>query len=189
MGLHVSIDGENKKVDIWACLTSGCVTYVESEYFVEASIDDKKEDGIHIKKSVYLRKREGYIDVIHNIMNDNLPTVGDEPKADEGELLEVFKFVMDKIAKGMRYVGVKTEFTTPTEIQVYFRLRFNELSNRPFIIVELVAEKEGERVTYHASGQTSDMRAMRKEALKAIGVYILFSEYIAKQTDQQSDQR
>jgi hypothetical protein len=188
MGLHIQIDGENKKVDLWACLTSGCVAHVESEHFVDASVDDKKENGMRIRKSLSLRKREGYIDVIHNIMNGDVPVIGDEPKADEGELLEVLKFVMDKIAKGMRYVGVKTEFTTPRGIQVYFRLRFNELPNGPYVIVDLMAEKEGERMTYQTSGQTSNIHTIRKEALKAIGAYILFSEYVAKQTDQQGDQ-
>jgi hypothetical protein len=189
MGLHVSVDGVNKKADVWICLDSGCATYVESEHFAEASIDDRRKDGIRITKSVSLRRREGCIEVIHDIMNNNTPTVGNEPKADEEELLEAFKFVIDKITKGMRYVGVKTEFTTPRGIQVYFRLRFNELSGGLFIIVELTAEKEGERVVYHAFGQTSNVYAIREEAARAIGTYVLFSEYVAKQTDQQNDQR
>ena len=185
MGFHVSIDRENKRVDMWACLSSGCVRYEESEHFVDVNIEDRRSDGMRIVKSVSLRKREGYDKVIDDIMNGNTPTVSDEPKADEEELLNAFKFVMDKIAKGMRYVGVKTEFTTPRGIRVYFRLRFEARSGGPFTIVELTAEKEGDKVVYQAFGQTSNVYAIREEGAKAIGVYILFSEYVARQSDRQ----
>jgi hypothetical protein len=89
MNLYVSVDGENKRVDAWACLTSGCVRYEEGEHFV----------------------------------------------------------------------------------------------------VELAAEKEGERVTYQAFGQSPNVYAIREEAARAIGTYILFSEYIAKQVSQQDGQQ
>jgi len=88
MSLHVSVDKENNKVDVWACLTSGCVRYEEGEHFVDANIDDRKKDGIRVTKSVSLRKREECIKVIHDIINGNTPTVGNEPKADEGVFSE-----------------------------------------------------------------------------------------------------
>jgi len=187
MGLHVSIDRENQRADIWACLTSGCVRYEEGESSVDVNIEDRNKDGLRIERRAVLRKRENWKEYIHDIINGNTPTVSDEPKADEGQLLEIYKFVVDKIVKGMRYVGVRTEFITPRGIRVYFRLRHNEQSDGLHVIVELLAEKEGERVSYQVFGQTANAFVLREEAARAIGTYVLFSEYIAKQTGQQSN--
>ena len=185
--MHISVDKEKQTANMWACITSGCVRYEESENSVHASIEDRRKDGLRVEKSVTLRKRGNYLEFVHDILNDNMPTIGNEPSADEGELLEIYNFVVEKVKRGMRYVGVKTEFTTPRGVQVYFRLRYHEQSGGPHVIVELIAEKEGERMVYQCFGQTTDAFALQKEAAKAIGAYVLFSEYVAKQADRQND--
>ena len=187
MGIHVLVDREKQKADVWMCVTSGCARYEESENSVYASIEDRREDGLRVEKSVTLQKRGNYLELVHNVLNDVVSAVGSEPGADEGELLEIYNLVIEKIKRGMRYVGVKTVFTTPRGIQVYFRLRYHEQSGGPHIIVELIAEREGDRMVYQCFGQTTDAFALQKEAAKAIGAYVLFSEYIAKQADKQND--
>jgi hypothetical protein len=187
MGLHVNVDYEKRRTDVWVCLSSGCMRYEEGENFVEASIEDKRKDGLRTEKSVVLKRRENYAKIIRDIINENIPAVGNEPRADEGELFEIYKFVAEKYRKGYRYIGVKTEFTTPRGIRVYFRVRFHDRSDGPRIIVELTAEKDGERLTYQAFGQASKTTALLEEVTKAIGMHVLFSEYVFRQTPQQEN--
>jgi len=178
MGIHVSVNKEMQTVDMWMCVTSGCVRYEETKDSVYAGLEDRRKDGLRIEKSVALRKREKYEEFIHSIFNDSLPTVSDAPKADEEELIEAYKFVVEKVRRGMHYVGTKLEFTSPRGIRVLYRLRHAQKTDGAHIIVEMTAEKDGERISYQCFGYTSDAYAIIKEAAKAISIYILFSEYI-----------
>jgi len=113
-------------------------------------------------------------------MNGSVRHVGTEPKADEGELLEALRFISEKYKKGYRYIGIKSEFTTFRGIQVYFRVRSHEKSEGHHIIVELIAEKDGERLVYQTYGDTEKRYNLLEEIAKAIGTYVLFSEYVVK---------
>ncbi len=181
MGLHVTIDYENRKVDIWGCVSNGCIHYEEYGDFVEARIEDKRLDGLKVEKSIVVKKREKYHEFVQDFMNDNYPKVDNVPKFDERELLEAYQYVVERIKRGMRYVGIKTEYRTPTGTRIYFRLRRDEKNDAVKIIVELDAEKDGERVYYFAVGETNKPFVLETEAARAIGAYIKFAEYTTKQ--------
>jgi hypothetical protein len=185
MGVNVEIKWGEQVADFWICLTSGCVKYEEGKETVYLHVDDRRSDGLRIEKSVALRKREGWLNYVHNIMNDAARHTGGEPKADEGELLEAFKFIAERYRKGHWYVGVKLEFITPRGIRVYFRVRKHEKSDGRHIVVELIAEKDGERLVYQVYGDTEKGHILLEEIAKAIGTYVLFSEFVTTQTDQQ----
>ena len=187
MGINVEIDWGEQKADIWICVFSGCVKYEENGDVVYVQMEDRHRDGLYIEKSVTLRKRENWKGYIHNIINGSVHHTGGEPKADEGELLDVFRFISEKYRKGYLYIGIKAEFTTPRGIRVYFRIRNHEKSDGRNIIVELIAEKDGERLVYQVHGNTERASVLLEEIARAIGTYVLFSEYITKQTVQQDN--
>jgi hypothetical protein len=191
MGLRVAIDWGKRKVEAWGCLTSGCVRFYEGESEIYASIEDVRKDGVKVEKSVTLRKRGNYDELIDNIINGRLSAFWDEPRADEGKMLEMLKFVAENLRSGtMKYVGVKTVHISPRGIRIYFRLRYSEEDERPHMNVELIAEKDGERLNYQAYGDVNDYRPMLEETAKAIAAYTLFSNFISEhaQTEQQGAQ-
>lgn len=178
MGLHVEIDKERQRVEFWGCVSSGCVRYEEGEHFAEAGIEDNTKSGLHMEIRVVIKKRERYADVIRDIMGGKMPRLKDEPQADEGELLDMLKFVAERVKRGYRYAGIKSEFTTSRGVRVYFRLRYDGKTDGAHITVELDAEKDGERLTYIAFGRTDSHTVLLEEAAKAINAYILFSNYV-----------
>jgi len=187
MGINVEIEWGEQTADIWICLTSGCARYEERGEVVYVQMEDKRSDGLRVEKSATLKKREGWLNYVHNIMNDSVRHTGGEAKADEGELLEILRFVSEKYRKGYWYIGIKSEFVTFRGIRVYFRIRNHEKSSGRHVIVELIAEKDGERLVYQVYGDTEKAHILLEEVAKAIGTYVLFSEYVAKQADQQND--
>jgi hypothetical protein len=185
MGLHISVDKE--KTEMWSCLSSGCVRYEETSRDVYASIDDRRKDGLRIEKTVAVKKRGDYLKFIQSVFNDDLPMVSDVPKADEAELFETYKFVTERLSNNKNhYVGVKTEFTSPRGIRIHYRLRQERQQDGANIIVELTAEKDGERLVYRCFGYTINSRAIFEEAAKAIGTYILFADYVSQQAGEQT---
>jgi hypothetical protein len=52
--------------------------------------------------------------------------------------------------------------------------------------VELIAEKDGERLVYQVYGDTEKVNVLLEEVTKAIATYVLFSEFVTKQADQQN---
>jgi ribosome-associated translation inhibitor RaiA len=184
MELHLELNKEKQVTKVWGCVSSGCIHFEEDESNVYASIDagidDKGKDGLRIEKTVYVRKREEHLKFIRDIFNDNLPTVGGTPKADEDELVEAYKFVVERASK-MQYVGVKVEFTSARGINVYYHVKHEREQDGANIVVVLTAEKGGERLVYRCTGHTANSRAVIEEAAKAIGTYILFSNYVAQQ--------
>ena len=188
MGIHVTVDTQTKKVEVRTCLTSGCVRYEEGESDIYVAVEDTRKDGIREEKSMVLQKRGNYDELIDNIFNGRQSVVWDEPRADEGEMLEALKYVAEKLKRGMRYVGVKLEYISPRGFAVYFRLRYSEEGGRPHINADLVAEKEREKLAYHAYGYVSDYRPLLEAASKAIVAYVLFSDFIFEQTSRQTSQ-
>ncbi len=176
MGIHVDIDYKNQKANIWICLTSGCTSYEEFGDFIDVRIEDALLNGLRIEKTAVIKKRENYREFVENFLSGRYPMMQNEPIADEKELLDVYHFASERVKKGMRYVGTKIEFVSPKGIRVYFRMRLSEGD----VAIELVAEKEGERITYNAAGKTADVFTALREAVHAIGAYILFSEYISR---------
>jgi len=189
MELRVELNKEKQVAKVWGCVSSGCMHFEEGESNVYASVDDRRKDGLRIEKTVYVRKREEHLKFIQDVMNDNLPTVGGTLKADEDELVEAYNFVVEKISRGfvgmknkeVRYVGVKVEFTSSRGINVHYRVRHEREQDGANIVVVLTAEKGGERLVYRCTGHTANSRAIIEEAAKAIGAYILFSDYVAQQ--------
>jgi hypothetical protein len=179
MGINVEIKWGEQTADVWMCLSSGCVRYEERGEVVYVQIEDKRSDGLRVEKSITLRKREGWPNYVHTIMNDSVRHTLSEPKADEAELVEIYKFISEKYRKGYFYIGVKSEFVTPRGIRVYFRVRNREKTNGRRIIVELTAEKDGESLLYQVFGDTENAHMLLEEIAKAIGTYVLFSEYVA----------
>ena len=189
MGIHVTVDTQNKKTDMWMCLSSGCVRYYETEHDIYMAVEDTRKDGIRVEKSVKLLKRGNYNEVIDNIFNSKLTAFWNEAKADEGEMLEALKYIADKLKRGMKYVGVKLEYVSPRGLAVYFRLRYSEEGGRPYMNVDLVAEKDWEKLTYHAYGHVSVYSSLLEEAAKAVANYVLFSNFIYDQMSQQTEDR
>jgi len=188
MELHVELDKEKQVTKVWGCVSSGCMHFEENEGNVYASIDDRRKDGLRIEKTVFVRKRGEHLKFIQDIFNDHLPTVGGTPKADEDELVEAYNFVVERLSRGfvvknkeVRYVGVKVEFVSSRGINVYYRVRHEREQDGANIIVVLTAEKDGERLVYRCFGHTANSRAIIEEAAKAIGTYILFSDYVTQQ--------
>jgi hypothetical protein len=93
-------------------------------------------------------------------------------------MLEALKYVAEKLRRGMRYVGVKLVYTSPRGFAVYFRLRCSEESGQPHINVDLIAEKEGEKLKYHVYGYVRDYRPLLEAASKAVAAYVLFSNFV-----------
>jgi len=182
MELHVKVNKEKQVTEVWGCISSGCIHFGEYESNVYASIDDRRKDGLRIEKTVSVRKRGEYLKFIQDIFNDNLPVVGDMPKADEEELIKAYIFAIER-ASNMHYVGLKVEFTSPRGIKVYYRVRHEREQDGANIVVDLTAEKDGERLVYRCFGHTINSRAIIEEAAKAIGTYILFSDYVSQQTE------
>jgi hypothetical protein len=189
MGVNVEIKWGEQVADFWICLTSGCVKYEEGKETVYLHVDDRRSDGLRIEKSITLRKREGWNNYVHTIMNDSVRHTLNEPKADEAELVETAKFISEKYRKGYFYIGVKSEFVTPRGIRVYFRVRNHEKSDRRHIIVELIAVKDGERLLYQVYGDTEKVHTLLEEIANAIGAYVLFSEYVTKHAAEQTAQQ
>ncbi len=181
MGLHVTIDHENRKVDMWGCLTSGCIRYEEYGDFVDAKIEDKRLDGLKAEKSIVIKKRGNYHEFVQDFMNNNYPRVDNVPKVDERELLEAYQYAVERIKRGARYVGLKIEHISVRGVRLYFRLRYDEKSDGTKMLVELDAEKDGERMYYFITGKTNRPLAFETEAAKAIGAYIKFSEYVSQE--------
>ena len=102
-------------------------------------------------------------------------------------MLEIYKFVAEKYKRGMQYIGVKTEFVTPRGIRVYFRLRAHDERDGQHIIVDLIAEHEEGRLVYQCFGHTTKAHVLLEEAARAIGTYVVFSDYIIKHADQRAD--
>jgi hypothetical protein len=184
MNLDVTVDPQNQKVDMWACLTSGCIRYEERQDWVSASIEDKRKDGLKAELSVTLNKRRNCAGVLRSIFGGVLPAVTDEPKADEKALIEIYKFALERDRQGARYIGVKSEFFTPRGIEVYYRLRAVQRSDGYHIVVELIASKDSEKLVYQCFGTTNDGLALKREAARAIALYILFSDYVAQPVEQ-----
>lgn len=180
MELHLELNKEKQVTKVWGCVSSGCIHFEEDENNVYASVDDRRKDGLRIEKTVFVRKREEHLEFVQDMMNDNLPTVGGTPKADEDELVEAYKFVVERASK-MKYVGVKVEFMSAKGVKVYYRVRHEREQDGANIVVVLTAEKGGERLVYRCTGHTANSRAIIEEAAKAIGTYILFSNYVAQQ--------
>ncbi len=185
MGIHVAV--QDKNVEVWTCLTSGCVRYHETERNIYVSIEDTRRDGIRVEKSVTLMKRGNYDELIDDIFNGRLTAFWEEPRADEGEMLETLKYVEEKLKRGMKYVGVKLEYISPRGLAVYFRLRYSEEGGRPYMNVDLVAEKEGEKLAYRAYGYVNSYSQLLEDAARAIAVYVLFANFIFSQQANQSD--
>jgi len=197
MGLHATIDREKGEVDVWGCVTSGCVRYEEGKDSVYASLEDRRKDGLEVEKRLSLKKRKGYGAVVEAFFNDDLLSIGGyslpsiggySPQADEEELLEAFRFVVER-KRNTRYVGLKLEYVSPRGIQVYYRLRSFEQSDGVYIVVELSAKKDGESISYNVYGKTTNGLALQHEAAKAIGAYVLFANFISQQTEQDSAQQ
>jgi hypothetical protein len=188
VGVQASIDFQNKKAEVRACLTSGCASYVENDGVVYVGIQDTQKDGVKVERSVTLRKREDYDELIHRIISGRLSLMWNDPRAYEAELLEALKYVEEKLKRGMRYVGLKMVYISARGIRVYFRLRYSEEDERPHMNVELIAEKDGERLNYQAYGDVNDYRPMLEEAAKAIAAYTLFSNFIYEQSSNQTNQ-
>jgi hypothetical protein len=178
MGFHISVDHKEQKVEVWMCLELGCVRYEELSDWVFVSLDDRRKDGLRVTKSLAVKKRERYSAFVEDFMNNELPTITETPKADEDELLEAYRFVSKRVKSGIRYVGTKIELTTPRGVRVYYRVRHEERSDGIHVVVEIEAEKDGEKITYTVFGTTNNANAAIEEAAKAIGAYILFTEYI-----------
>ena len=189
MGINVEIKWGEQTADVWICLGNGCARYEERGEVVYVQIEDKRSDGLRIEKSITLRKREGWNNYVHTIMNDSVRHTLNEPKADEAELVEMAKFISEKYRKGYFYIGVKSEFVTPRGIQVYFRVRNHEKSDRRHIIVELIAVKDGERLLYQVHGDTEKVHTLLEEIANAIGAYVLFSEYVTNHAADQTAQQ
>jgi hypothetical protein len=182
MELHLELNKEKQVTKVWGCVSSGCMHFEEGESNVYASVDDRRKDGLRVEKTVFVRKRGEHLEFVQDIFNDNLPTVGGTPKADEDELVEAYKFVVERASK-MQYVGVKVEFISTKGVKVYYRVRHEREQDGANIVVVLTAEKGGERLLYRCTGHTTNSRAIIEEAAKAIGTYILFSDYVSRQAE------
>jgi len=184
MGLHIT--KKKHGVDIWGCVSSGCVRYEETEFDVYASLEDTRtKDGLKVEKRLWLKKRKGYEEVIEDFFNDELPDIEGEPKADEGELLEAYRYIAERLKHSVQYVGLKLEYISPRGIRVYFRVRLHDRSDGAVTIVEMSADKDGEKISYFVYGETSNARVLQREVVKAIAAYILFSNFIFLQPVQE----
>jgi hypothetical protein len=185
MGIHVEV-AQNKTVEVRNCLTSGCVHYYENENEIYVWISDKQKD-IKVEKSVKLNKRgnSAYKELINIIFNEKHSLIWQTPKADEGEMIKTLKFAEEMLSHGMKYVGTKLEYVTIRGMKIYFRLRYGETENKPYMTIELIAEKEGEKFVYRVYGDVSDYREMLEEVAKVIATYVEFSNFIHAQTAQQ----
>jgi hypothetical protein len=176
MGIYIMDDAQ--RIEIRTCLGNGCgcVQFSKNEH-VYVSIRDRCKDNIVTELSVTLKKREGYDEIIHEIYK-GISAFWNEPRADEDEMLKALKYVEDKL-KHVKYVGVKLEYTSQRGFEIKFRLRYSE-KEKQYINVELIAEKDGEKLTYYAYGGVNDYRLLLEEAAKAIAAYVLFSDFISR---------
>ena len=175
MGIYITDD--TQKMEIRTCLGGGCgcVHFSSTEYDVYVSVRDRCKDSVETELSVKLKKRENYDEIIHEIYRGN-SVIWNEPRADEGEMLNTLRYVADKLKHGVKYVGVKLEYTSPRGFEVLFRLRYSEKEGQ--YVIELTAEKDGEKLRYYAYGSVNDYRLLLEEAAKAIAAYVLFSDFI-----------
>jgi len=186
MGIYIMDDAQ--KMEIRTCLGGGCgcVHFSSTECDVYVSVRDRCKDSVETELSVTLKKREGYNEIIHEIFKGT-SAFWSEARADEDEMLRALKYVADELRRGVKYVGLKLEYTSPRGFATQFRLRYNENEGRPYINVDLIAEKDGEKLKYYAYGGVDDYRLLLEEASKAVAAYVMFSNFINQQTNQSSN--
>jgi CRISPR-associated protein Cmr1 len=83
----------------------------------------------------------------------------------------------------------KTAYLSVFTSADYFRLRYSEEGGRPYMNVDLAAEKDWEKLTYHAYGHVSVYSSLLEEAAKAVANYVLFSNFIYDQMSKQTEDR